>query len=75
VLTKDKRIRFNELEKGAILRNHVREFYFSSGNSSGTEMAEILITALPGMFKLFREHEPPFVASITRSGAVNLRLE
>lgn len=35
LLTKDKRIRFNELEKNAVLRYKVREFYFSSGNYSG----------------------------------------
>ena len=46
LLTKDKRIRYNELEKTAVLRHGVREFYFSSGNYSGTEMAEMLIDAL-----------------------------
>jgi hypothetical protein len=47
VLTKDKRIRFNQLEKTAMRRYRVREFYFSSGNYSGAEMAEILVAALP----------------------------
>ncbi len=47
LITKDKRIRFNELEKAAVLQNRVREFYFSSGNYSGAEMAARL-TSVPG---------------------------
>ncbi len=74
LVTKDKRIRYNELEKAAVLHHRVREFYFSSGNYSGAEMAEILVEALPEMAKVFRRQEPPFIASITKSGKVNLRL-
>lgn len=73
MLTKDKRIRFNQLEKTAVRRYRVREFYFSSGNYSGVEMAEILIAALPGMIKTVRKHEPPFIASISKSGHVDLK--
>ena len=73
LVTKDKKIRYNELEKTAVLHHRVREFYFSSGNYSGTEMAEILVAALPGMAKICRKHDPPFIASIAKSGSVNLR--
>jgi hypothetical protein len=73
LLTKDKRIRFNQLEKAAIRRYHVREFYFSSGNFTGTEMAEILVAALPEILRTCRKQEPPFIASISKSGKVNLR--
>jgi PIN like domain len=75
LLTKDKRIRFNQLEKAAIRRFHVREFYFSSGNFTGAEMAEILVAALPEMAKVCRKHEPPFIASVSKSGKVSLRFE
>jgi hypothetical protein len=74
LLTKDKRIRFNELEKAAVLQHHVREFYFSSGNYSGAEMAAMLVAALRDMIRICRRHDPPFIASITKSGKVNLRL-
>ena len=74
LITKDKRIRYNELEKAAVLRYSVREFYFSSGNYSGAEMAEMLVTALPEMARICRKYDPPFIASITKSGKVNLRL-
>jgi hypothetical protein len=39
LLTADKRIRYNFLEKRALQENSVREFVFASGNLSGTEMA------------------------------------
>jgi hypothetical protein len=74
LLTKDKRIRFNELEKAAVLQHRVREFYFSSGNYSGAEMAAMLVAALRDMIRICRRHDPPFIASITKSGKVNLRL-
>lgn len=75
LLTKDKHIRFNQLEKTAIRRYHVREFYFSSGNFTGAEMAEILVEALPEMVRIYRRQEPPFIASISKSGKVGLRFE
>src|SRR6202049_762596 len=53
LITKDKRIRFNELEKSAIQRHRVREFYFASGNYSGAEMATFLFSALRGVVSFF----------------------
>jgi predicted nuclease of predicted toxin-antitoxin system len=73
ILTKDKEIRYNELEISAIITNKAREFFFRSGNWSGAEMAEILGKALPKMKRLVRRTEAPFIASITRSGEVHLR--
>jgi hypothetical protein len=73
LLTKDKRIRFNELEKLAVQRHRVREFYFASGNCSGAEMAAMLVTALREMARFCRRYDPPFIASISKSGRVSLR--
>ena len=75
LLTKDKRIRYNELEKDAVREHKVREFYFSSGNFSGVEMAEMLIDALRDMVRVFRRQKPPFIASITKSGKVDVKLK
>jgi hypothetical protein len=36
-------------------------------------MAEILVAALPGMAKICRKHDPPFIASIAKSGSMNHR--
>jgi hypothetical protein len=73
LLTKDKRIRYNELEKLAVRQHKIREFYFSSGNHSGAEMAEMLVAALRDMTRIFRKHKPPFIASIPKSGKVSIR--
>jgi hypothetical protein len=73
LLTKDKKIRFNELERSAIQRYRVREFYFASGNYSGAEMAEMLVAALRDIARFCGRYDPPFIASISKSGHVSLR--
>ena len=73
LLTADKQIRYNLLEKRALTQHSVREFVFASGNLSGPDMAAALEAALLKMQKLSRAVRPPFVASITRKGAVHLR--
>jgi hypothetical protein len=72
VLTKDKRNRYNEIEREALRRHKVREFYFGSGNFTGLEMAQALAMAIPQMRRLTREHNPPIVGSIARSGHVTV---
>ena len=72
VLTKDKRNRYNDLERVAVRRHRVREFYFSAGNMNGEEMAKALAQALPEMRRILSEYQPPVVGSITRSGAVTI---
>ncbi len=72
VLTKDKRNRYNEIERDAVRRHRVREFYFGSGNFSGAEMAQALLAAVSEMRDLARSFNPPFVGSIARSGHVTV---
>lgn len=72
VLTKDKRNRYNEIERDALRRHKVREFYFGSGNFSGFEMAQSLFLALPSMRELCRDYDPPLVGSIARSGHITI---
>lgn len=73
LLTTDKRIRFRENEKLAVIRNRVRMFYFSKNEMSGRQMAVAVEKALPEMRKLCEKHQPPFFAAITRGGEVYLR--
>jgi hypothetical protein len=73
LLTSDKRIRYNLLEKHALEIHSVREFVFTSGNLSGQDMAAALELALNKMRSFCRRNKPPFVASITRTGEVYLR--
>jgi len=73
LLTADKRIRYNLLEKRALDKNRVREFVFASGNMSGQEMAEALEQGIRKMLRMCSRIGPPFVAALTRSGEVHLR--
>jgi hypothetical protein len=73
LLTADKRIRYNLLERRALELNAVREFVFASGNLSGSEMAAALEVALRKMKKLCRTLDAPFVATITKRGEVHVR--
>lgn len=72
VLTKDKRNRYNEIERDALRRHRVREFYFGSGNFTGAEMGQALGSALAQMRSLVRAYNPPLVGSISRSGQVTI---
>lgn len=73
LLTADKRIRYNFLEKRALEKNAVREFVFASGNMSGNEMAAALEMAIRKVQRMCRRFPPPFVAAITRTGEVHMR--
>lgn len=73
LLTSDKHIRYNLLEKHALEIHAVREFVFTSGNMSGQDMAAALELALKKMRTFCARTKPPFVASITRGGEVHLR--
>jgi hypothetical protein len=73
LLTTDKRMRYNLLEKRALEKNRVREFVFASGNMSGQEMAETLELSIRKMLNMCSRIDPPFVAAIMRSGEVHLR--
>ena len=72
VLTKDKRNRYNEIERDAVRRHRVREFYFGSGNFNGAEMAQALLGAVVQMKELSRTYNAPLVGSITRLGHVTV---
>jgi hypothetical protein len=73
LLTADKRIRYNFLERKALEENSVCEFVFASGNLSGSDMAAALEAAMDRMQRLYRKVKSPFVAAITKRGEVHLR--
>ncbi len=73
VITSDKRIRRRALEKQAVSENRVRFFCFTSNDMSGQEMADALGRALPSIRRIAENNTPPYVATISKSGSVNLR--
>lgn len=74
-LTCDKRIRYNQLEIDKIVQFRIREFVFTSGDLSGPMMAAALEKAMPRMKRLFKKHEPPFIATLSQSGNVEIRYD
>ncbi len=68
LITKDKGIRYNELEKAQVVRYRLREFSMSSGNLSGADMARILVRHIRAMVRLCQRQRPPFIASLTMHG-------
>jgi len=73
LLTVDKNIRFNELERRAVEQFGVRAFVFTSGNLGATQMAAVLVKAFAEMIRLCKRQPAPFIASITKAGGVHLR--
>jgi hypothetical protein len=68
VLTRDKRIRYRQLERLALREARVRAFVFTGGNVTVAETAAILVQALPRMGRISRVNAGPFIYHIGRSG-------
>ncbi|MBI4950724.1 MAG: hypothetical protein HY908_01710 [Myxococcales bacterium] len=74
VLTKDKNIRFNELERQALVSARVACFMLGRGNLTAQEMAQSFIGALPRMKRVLRRYAVPLAASVTASAGVRVLL-
>lgn len=70
VITKDKHIRYRTAERQALLEAGVRAFVLTATGLSGEENAAALVRALPRMVRFAAGHHAPFIASVSRSGAV-----
>jgi hypothetical protein len=68
VLTRDKRIRYRQLERIALQQAGVRAFVFTGGNVTIATTAQILVSALPAFSRVCRAHSGSFVYHIGRSG-------
>jgi PIN like domain len=68
VLTRDKRIRYRQLEKLALTEARVRAFVFTGGNVTVKDTAAILVRALPRITRLCRAQAGPFIYHIGLAG-------
>lgn len=68
VLTRDKRIRYRQLERLALQAAKVQAFVFTGGNVTGKDTGAILASALRDMERLAREEPGPFIYHLGRSG-------
>lgn len=68
VLTRDKRIRYRELERLALQSAKVRSFVFTGGNVTASDTATILARALTRIHRICRANPGPFIYHIGRVG-------
>ena len=68
VLTRDKRIRYRQLERLALQAAKVRAFVFTGGNVTVKDTAAILVDALPRMARIALTDPGPFIYHLGRSG-------
>ncbi len=72
LLTKDSRIRYRQNEIQALLSSKTRTFVLVSSNLPGSEIADILIKAIPRMKRFTRQRPQPFIAHVHKDGSVRL---
>lgn len=68
VLTMDQRIRYNRLEREALLGNHVGAFIMVAKNLSGAQTAACLVAALPTLRDFVARTPLPFIAKLYADG-------
>jgi hypothetical protein len=72
VLSKDKAIRRRSVERNAVVAAGVYMFVLTSGEMSAAQMAAAFASAVKRIRKVVRDYEPPVLASVSSSGAVQL---
>jgi len=75
LLTSDQRMGRRFLEREAIRQHRVRMFAFTSNNLGGYAMARALQVALPKMRRFVQKNRPPFIASISSSGSISMKVD
>ena len=68
VLTRDKRIRYRQLERLALKEARVRAFVFTGGNVTVKDTGAILARALRRIERICRANAGPFIYHIGRAG-------
>ena len=73
VITRDDRIRYNQLEKEAVLAAKLRFFSITSSSLTGEEAADLILKALGAISRLCGQHSRQgFIAKISRGPDVKL---
>jgi hypothetical protein len=73
VITRDDRIRYNQLEKRAVLAAKLRFFSITSSSLTGDEAASLILSAIGPMSRLCRQHaKGGFIAKISRGPEVKI---
>jgi hypothetical protein len=72
VLTSDARIPYRSAERTAATVAGVALFIFTGKRMRSAAIADALVRALPAMTRLLQEERRPFIARVSRTGAVAL---
>jgi PIN like domain len=73
VITRDDRIRYNQLEKQAVIATRLRFFSITSSSLTGDEAAALILSALERMSRLCRQYSKRgFLAKISRGPDVKI---
>jgi predicted nuclease of predicted toxin-antitoxin system len=75
VLSKDKNIKKNPLERQALFNAGVAAFFLTTGGISAEETAKALIIALKRIANLIQSQQRPFIARINADGEVKLWID
>jgi predicted nuclease of predicted toxin-antitoxin system len=74
VLTKDKNIRVNALERTALIRANVACIMLGRGDLTATAMAQVFIDALPLIQRVLRRFALPLAASLSSGKSLRVLL-
>lgn len=70
ILSRDLKIRYNDVERQAIRDSGALFFAITAKNVPSTELARIIIKALKRIVDFARHHSPPFIALVYRDGKI-----
>jgi hypothetical protein len=68
LITKDKNIRRNPLERDAYEKARLRGFVLTGADMGGKEMADLLVMCLPGMVRRAASRSGPLLFAVSRVG-------
>jgi len=60
------------LELNALLAARVRAFVLQRGDWPDDENAQLVISVIPKIFRMLREHKFPFIAKLMKDGSIFL---
>jgi predicted nuclease of predicted toxin-antitoxin system len=75
IITRDKSIRYNYLEKLVVKNSGARMFMLTTGNATAKEMAECIVKSMRAARRIVMKTRPPFIGKIDRQGRVKIWLD
>jgi hypothetical protein len=68
LITLDRKIRYRELERTALMNAGVKAFIVTASRVNGRVLAELLVKRLDEMVRLIETRPAPFIALVSRKG-------